>query len=104
MTTQPTLVRRPADIDPTDWARMSWHARLRAHNRTASRPLDRSGIAYHSTPEQYVLQVEALIGAGWRTLDDVARELGRVPSTVARQLSAAGRHDLRKLLRSGGVR
>lgn len=101
MTTQPTLVRRPADIDPTDWEHMSWHARLRAHKRAAaSRPvIDDDGLRYHATGAEFLAAVETLITEGHTDIHAVAQRLNRTPSTVLTRLSHLGRGDLRRQLR-----
>ena len=101
MTTQPTRVRRPADIDPTDWEQMSWHARLRAHNRTApTRPvIVDDGLRYHATGAEFLAAVETLIAEGHTDVRAVAHRLNRTPSTVLTRLSQLGRGDLRRQLR-----
>ena len=100
MTTQPTLVRRPADIGPADWARMSWHARLRAHNRTApTRPvIDDDGLRYH-TGAEFLAAVETLIAEGHTDVRAVAHRLNQTPSTVLTRLSQLDCGDLRRQLR-----
>ena len=95
------IVRRPDGITPDEWARMSWHARLRAHNRTApSRPvIDDDGLRYHATGAEFLAAVETLIAEGHTDVRAVAHRLNRTPSTVLTRLSQLGRGDLRRQLR-----